>query len=364
MAPSADASLMEWTVRMFISVVVVVTVGVVLSFIVGRLIAQAGKTANDWDDVLFKSMQLPVTLLIWVVGLTYTAELFWGFTDESLLALASNLRALGVIFCFVLFLLRFLGMGEDIFLRRKEERDEEVDRAGVRAINKILKASVIITGVLMLLNTMGYSISGVLAFGGIGGIAVGFAAKDLLANFFGGLMVYLDRPFVEGDWIRSPDRELEGTVEHIGWRQTRIRSFARYPIYVPNSIFTQVAIENPSRMECRRIHEVVGVRYDDMPKVNDIVAAIREMLKTHPDMDTDQVLIVNLNEFNASSVDIMIYTYTKTTEWVRYHEVKQDVMLKVAEIIERHGGEIAYPTRTVHLPDAQRRRDAVRVERR
>ena len=107
-------------------------------------------------------------------------------------------------------------------------------------------------------------------------------------------------------------------------------------------------------MACRRIYETVGVRYDDLAKVNVIVNAVREMLNTHPEIDTERVLIVNLNEFSESSVDIMIYTYTKTTEWVAFHHVKQDVMLKVADIIAQSGGEIAFPTTTVHLPDQPR----------
>ena len=352
LAPSLGASLTEWGVRLFVIVVIVVTAGAILNFLIVYLIGQAAKTSTNWDDVLLQSIRRPLTLLIWIVGLTYAAELSWSTSDSSdRLALASNLRTLGVTFCFIMFLLRFLNLGEAVFLRRKEERNEQVDRAGVRAINKILKASVIITGILMVLNTMGYSISGALAFGGIGGLAVGFAAKDLLANFFGGLMIYLDRPFAEGDWIRSPDREFEGIVEHIGWRQTRIRSFAHYPLYVPNSIFTQVAIENPARMDARRIREVVGVRYDDMGKVANIVSEIKEILKADPEINSDKTMIVSLNEFSASSVDIMIYTFTKTTQWMHYHEVKQAVMLKVAEIIERHGAEIAFPTRTVHQPD-------------
>ena len=348
-APGTNVSVMEWTIRVFLVVTTIIAIGAALSFAVRLLVKQAAKTATDWDDVLLQSLRLPLTLLIWIVGLTYVAEWFWDTSAHAeLLTLAANVRALGVIFCLVLFLLRFLKGGEDVYLRRKQARDEYVDLAGVRAVNKLLKASVIITGVLMVLNTMGYSISGVLAFGGIGGIAVGFAAKDLLSNFFGGLMVYLDRPFIEGDWIRSPDRDIEGTVEHIGWRQTRIRSFARYPIYVPNSVFAQITIENPSRMECRRIHEVVGVRYDDLAKVGEMTKAIREMLQNHPEIDSGKTLIVNLNRFNDSSLDIMVYTYTRTTEWVNFHEVQQDVMLKVAEVVERCGGEIAFPTRTLH----------------
>ncbi|WP_258868179.1 mechanosensitive ion channel family protein [Alkalilimnicola ehrlichii] len=131
---------------------------------------------------------------------------------------------------------------------------------------------VIVIAGLVVLQTLGISIAGVLAFGGVGGIAVGFAARDLLANFFGGLTVYLDRPFSVGDWIRSPDREIEGTVERIGWRQTRIRTFDLRPLYVPNSTFNSIALENPSRMSNRRIFETIGIRYNDADKMATIVA--------------------------------------------------------------------------------------------
>ena len=120
---------------------------------------------------------------------------------------------------------------------------------------------------LMVLQSLGVSVSGLLAFGGIGGIAVGFAAKDMLANFLGGLSIYLDRPFAVGDWIRSPDRSIEGTVEDIGLRVTRIRTFDQRPLYVPNSTFSSVSLENPSRMTNRRIYETIGVRYEDAGRV-------------------------------------------------------------------------------------------------
>jgi len=208
--------------------------------------------------------------------------------------------------------------------------------------------------VLTALQTLGFSISGVLAFGGVGGIAVGFAAKDLLANFFGGFIIHLDRPFKVGDWIRSPDRNIEGTVEHIGWRLTTIRTFDKRPLYVPNAVFTTIAVENPSRMTNRRISETIGIRYADVHSMQKIVEEIREMLKNHEEIDSNQTLIVNFLAFNASSLDIMLYTFTKTTEWVRFHEIKEDVLLKVSDIIESHGAEIAFPTRTLHLPDGVR----------
>ena len=171
----------------------------------------------------------------------------------------------------------------------------------------------------------------------------------MLANFFGGLTIYLDRPFVVGEWIRSPDKDIEGTVEYIGWRHTRVRAFNKNPIYVPNALFTNIVVENPTRMTNRRIKEIIGIRYDDLAQMAPIVADVRAMLQSHPEIDTGQTLIVNFNTFGPSSLDILIYTFTKTKEWVRYHEVKQDVLLKIADIIDRHGAEIAFPTRTLHM---------------
>jgi len=195
------------------------------------------------------------------------------------------------------------------------------------------------------------SISGVLAFGGIGGIAVGFAAKDLLANFFGGLVIYMDRPFKVGDWIRSPDRDIEGTVVKIGWRLTEIRTFDQRPLYVPNSAFSTIALENPSRMLNRRIYETIGIRYDDIQEMHAIVASVKAMLQGHPAIAQDKTMIVNFNAFNASSVDFMVYTFTKTTNWVEFHEIKQAVLLEIAGIIRDHGAEIAYPTQTLHVAE-------------
>jgi MscS family membrane protein len=223
------------------------------------------------------------------------------------------------------------------------------DVTTANAIGKLLRISVIITAVLSVLQTLGVSVSGVMAFGGIGGIAVGFAAKDLLANFFGGLMIYLDRPFVVGDWIKSPDREIEGTVEHIGWRLTLIRTFDRRPLYVPNSIFANIAVENPSRMQNRRIYETFGVRYDDASRVKGIVDDVRTLLASHADIDPERTLIVNLNEFGDSSLNFFIYTFTRTTNWVEFHAIKEKVLLQVLAIIESHGAQCAFPTSTVHL---------------
>lgn len=162
-------------------------------------------------------------------------------------------------------------------------------------------------------------------------------------------MIYLDRPFKVGDWVRSNDKDIEGTVENIGWRLTCIRTFDKRPLYVPNSVFTTIGIENPSRMTNRRIYETMGIRYDDIGKMAVIVEQVKTMLLNHPEIDTEKTLIVNFNSFASSSVDFFVYTFTKTTEWVRFHEIKQDVLLKIVDIVLSNGAEFAFPTSTLHL---------------
>lgn len=115
-------------------------------------------------------------------------------------------------------------------------------------------------------------------------------------------MIYLDRPFSVGDWIRSPDRNIEGTVEDIGWRLTRIRTFDQRPLYVPNAIFANISVENPSRMYNRRINETIGLRYEDIAKVPVIIERVRQYLIDHQDIETEsRTLIVNFNTYGPST---------------------------------------------------------------
>jgi MscS family membrane protein len=152
-----------------------------------------------------------------------------------------------------------------------------------------------------------------------------------------------------GDWIRSPDQSIEGTVEFIGWRVTQIRTFDQRPLYVPNSVFTEVSVENPSRMHNRRIYETFGIRYDDLASMAPIVDEIHEMLAAHDDIDQDRMLMVNFVTFGVSSLDFFVYTFTKTTDWETFHRVKQDVLLRIGDIVAAHDAEFAFPTQSLHL---------------
>lgn len=338
------------SILIFLLVFSTATVAFIASRVIGALERKFSTTSNLWDDTLLHAARTPVVAFIWLQGVFWAAEVAYRFSEAEIFTANRTLLQIGFVWVFVWSLLRLIKEAEKILVSPIKMR-KPMDFTTVSAISKLLRAAVIITAVLTALQTLGFSISGVLAFGGVGGIAVGFAAKDLLANFFGGFIIHLDRPFKVGDWVRSPDRNIEGTVEHIGWRLTTVRTFDKRPLYVPNATFTTIAVENPSRMTNRRISETIGIRYADVRAMKNIVDEIREMLKNHEEIETEQTLIVNFLAFNASSLDIMVYAFTKTTQWVLFHEVKEDVLLKISDIIESHGAEVAFPTRTLHLPD-------------
>ena len=275
----------SWVVQVF----VVVFATAVLAFgarrVASRLHTAFTRTRSVWDDAFVEALGPPLRAFIWITGIAFAIEIIQNEAGAAIFDAVDPIRDVGLIATFAWFAVRFIRIAERNFIDDKQAKGEDFDRATLDAIVKLLRLSVLITAFLVALQTLGFSISGVLAFGGIGGIAVGFAAKDLLANFFGGLMIYLDRPFAIGDWVRSPDRQIEGTVERIGWRQTVIRGFDTRPLYIPNSAFASIAVENPSRMRNRQIYETIGIRYEDAGAMGAIVADVEAMLRAHEEID-------------------------------------------------------------------------------
>ena len=323
----------------------------VVRYIASRSLAKvqqrADQTVNVWDDALVAAIRKPLNLGIWIMGISFAIDSMGLDAQAEIFTLTNQARDVAVVWLLIWFAIGFTENVERGFVEGKH--GDKVDATTAAAVAKLLRAAIIISGALMALQTFGFSISGVLALGGVGGIAIGFAARSLLANFFGALMIFLDRPFSVGDWIRSPDRSIEGTVEFIGWRVTQIRTFDQRPLYVPNSVFTEVSVENPSRMKNRRIFETFGIRYDDLPQMRSIVADVHAMLAAHEEIAQDRTLMVNFVTFGASSLDFFVYTFTRTTDWATFHQVKQDVLLRIADIVAAHGAEFAFPTQTLHV---------------
>ncbi|MGC3872949.1 mechanosensitive ion channel family protein [Halomonas sp. GXIMD04776] len=324
-----------------------------LRLVIWRLSNALEKTRNRWDDVVLLALRRPLWVGVWGCALIALASLGAARLELSRVV-AHTPTALWV---FVLLMLGWTGLRLVRQIKRRlmvppqRNSAKPMDASTASAVSKLLGAVILTVVALAILEALGMSLSGLLAFGGLGGLVIGFALRDILANFFGGLAIHLDNPFKVGDWISSPDREIEGTVEDIGWRLTRIRTFDLRPLYIPNMLFSSIAIVNPSRMLNRRIYETIGLRYEDVDQVEGIVSSIRSLLEEHESIDQDNFMLVNFESFGAYSLDIVIYAYTRTTDWAEHLDIKQDILLRIASIVDEAGADIAMPTRTLHLAD-------------
>ena len=335
--------------RAIIVLAVTLVASLVSRFMVSGLVRRSSATKTPWDDAFARSLSSPLRLLVWVVGLSLASKMAGVGQGTPMADVITAARDIGVIVSIAWFLIRFIKRAQTNLVEQESRNGKKIDKSAADGIGKLLRLIVIIAAGLVAMQTLGFSIAGILTFGGVGGIAIGFAAQDMLSNFFGGLMIYLDRPFKTGDWIRSPDREIEGVVEEIGWRVTLIRNFDSRPLYVPNSTFSTISIENVSRMTNRKIYETIGIRYDDAAAIDRIVEQVTAYLKGHEELDQEQTLMVSFNTFAPSSLDFFIYCYTKTQSGPVFYRIKQEIMLHILEIIEENGAECAFPTTTVHM---------------
>lgn len=336
----------------FAIILVALLANALLRRLLNKLLGYAKESSLIWDDILLIAIKGPLYFFIYLFGAGLLALVIAQATQLSWLAAIINISRVGLIIIIIWVLTAFIRLIRERLIDKKY-MDNPMDPTSAQAVCRLLQIALVITGGLIILEAMGFSTSGVLTFGGIGGIAIGFAAKDLLANFFGTIMIYLDKPFKIGDWIRSPDKDIEGVVENIGWRLTSIRTFNKRVLYLPNSLFNQILVENPSQMSHRRIYEVIGIRYADIHNMDAIAKAVKTMLEEHIEIDTTQTLMVNFNQFSESSIDFFVYVFTKTTNWVRFHQIKHEILLAIAAIIEKQGAEIAFPTSVVVLqPEA------------
>lgn len=305
--------------NIFLEVGLLVLITVVISSVLGLL-----------HKRILSRLQLPLHCLVWIISVSIISQLLvHEFQLTAILPTIIAIRKLAILLISAWLLMR------------------AVDFLKIKILAQIV---IIILTVIVGLQLFGIPISGLLAVGGMGGLVAGWAAKDMLANFFGGLMIHLDRPFAVGDWIRSPDKNIEGTVEDIGWRLTRIRTFDRRPLFVPNSLFSTISIENAARMTNRRIKTTINLRYDDTTKIVALLQDIENMLKIHPEIDQELPVRVRFVECAAWSLNYMLSAFTKTTNYDEFLAVQQDVFVKMLEIIAKHKAECAFPTSTIHIP--------------
>lgn len=301
---------------------------------------------EDADEKTIRAVGRPLFWLamqggIWagveLLGLPVEYESFCEAVLKATAAAIVTWAAFGSIDLLAAYLMRLV--------RRTESK---LDDQLVPLVRKALKIFVVVVAIALVLQNMGYSVTGLVAGMSIVGAALALSAQKTIEHFFGGIIIFVERPFQVGDWI-TVDGKIEGTVEEVGFRSTRIRTFASTLITVPNSTVASAAIENHTRMPRRRISTTIGISY--APKGDQVRAAldeIRALVRGDERIDQSSWM-VRFTDFQDSSLGILLYCFTKTTVWDEYLAVREDLLLKIKDLLEARGLEIAFPTRTVYL---------------
>ncbi|HRD55612.1 MAG TPA: mechanosensitive ion channel family protein [Parachlamydiaceae bacterium] len=319
-------------------------------WLLDRLANYFEKKEKSWHEGLIRAFTLPLTAYAWFFAFLHAVELIGKhFFSTNVFDNLHLLLKIGGVIAFIWFLLRWKKNIVKIMIKKSKNHEISIEPGKLDVINKITTVALFFLAFLMLLEVTHSSLNTLIAFGGIGGLALAFASQEIIANFFSGAMIYLTQPFLLGDLINVPEKNIEGYVEEIGWYMTRIRTIDKRPVYIPNSIFSKIIVITPSRMTHRQFKETFGLRYEDMPKVAPLIRDVKEMLENHPEVDKRQRIAVYLNTFATYSLDILISAYTKTTSTDAYFELRQSILLSIYQLIEKHGAKAAVPITYVKM---------------
>lgn len=299
------------------------------------------KTRTDFDTNLALAFERPMRSLILVTGL-YLALTYLS-PDAQLQTFMLTVFRSYIIAALVWGLYNLAGSD---YVRNLGERFS-LDQVLVVFLANVFKFVLIALSASIIAQEFGYDVNGFVAGLGLGGLAFALAAKDAAANIFGGIVIIVDKPFSVGDWIYTPS--VEGTVEEVRFRSTKVRTFAKALVTVPNAAIANEPITNWTRMGKRRVTFHLGVTYTTpRKKLQRCVERIEEMLKIHPEVDKEMIFVF-FDQFNSSSLDIFIYFFTVTTVWGEYLQVKEDINFKIMEILEQEGVSVAFPSRSIYF---------------
>lgn len=303
------------------------------------------KTTNTFDDEIVDVVKKPVDFLFIVIGAKFAIDVL-NLSGDIQSFLDQVLRSGFIIVLFW----GILNVLTTVTANLHNVTNRFGDKVSIHVANFVIKSIrlfIIILGAIAVLQEWGYNVSGFLASMGLVGMALALAAKDTAANLFGSLVIFIDKPFKVGDWIKTP--QVEGFIEAIGVRSTKVRTFAQALVTVPNATLANSAILNWSAMGKRRVKMDIGLTYDTPGEVvENIISDIKGMLKNHPEIHQDTIHIY-FSEFAASSLNIFCYYFTKSTNWGEFMRVREDTYLKIMKIVEKHGASFAFPTQTLHI---------------
>ncbi len=301
------------------------------------------KTKTDIDDKVFSIIKGPLRFSFVVAGFYFFAIIL--DIDNALIY-----HIIKTMITFIIFWMLYeLVIVFDTYIYKFSKKfGAELYKEIGNFFIKTIKIFIVAVGLVAILQDWGINVSAFIASLGIGGLAFALAAKDTAANLFGGLTLLADQSLKIGDWVKAGG--VEGTVEDIGLRTTKIRSFEKSLIVVPNQTIANSPIENFSRRGQRRIKLRIGLTYDTPGSVvQNIAKQIEQMLKNHPKIAKDQTLLVRFDEFGDSALGIFIYTFVNSAVWGEYLETKEDIYLQIMKIVEENGSSFAFPSQSIYI---------------
>ena len=264
-----------------------------------------------------------------------------------LLSFVIKMYRLTIILCIIYFIYAAVPVIMSAFNRLKHPDSILFDDTLLIFFAKIIKAVIVIIAVLIVLGEFGVNINGLITGVGLGGLTFALAAQDTASNIFGGLVIISDKPFAVGDWIQTAS--IEGTVEDISFRSTRIRTFDDALLVVPNSTLSSASITNWSKMNKRKVKFNIGLTYNTAPsQVKNIIADIETFLNSHKDIVSDTPL-VKLDEFGSSSLNIMVMFFTSQTSLAELKRVREEINYEILDVVHRHESSFAFPSTSVYM---------------
>lgn len=294
---------------------------------------------------IFNTIHKPIKWIILLLGFNVSVSaLDFNIEINNLLVNLSHSFRVFLVVWILFLIVDLLHSSSKIFLK---DHDNQSFHNFMQLTKRFIKIVMVIVAVIFFLSIWGYNVTGLLASLGLVGMAVALAAQDTTKNIFGALMIFTDMPFKVGDWIQTP--EVEGNIEEIGMRSTKVRTFTDALVSVPNGVLANASIVNWSAMTRRRVKMTLGLTYSTTPdQMQNILNEMRELLKNDPDID-QRTIYVNFSDYNDSSLGIFCYYYTRPTVWGEHLNVKERINLEFMRIVRKNGASFAFPSQSIYI---------------
>ena len=340
-------TIQTWLIGIGIIIVFIILRFKLIALLVQMFKRVASKTETTLDDKIVSVIEKPLQWIVVIIGFQLGVSYFT--LGDTIAGVMHHFTRSLLMLMTMWIAYNALAIFSDIFRAVATRLHSDLGESLAGLMLSIIKALVIVIAIVAVLQEWGFNVSAFLASLGLVGMAFALAAKDTAANLFGSLVIFTDRPFKIGDWIKTP--QVEGTIESIGIRSTKVRTFAQALVSVPNGVLANAAILNWSRMPKRRIKMTIGLTYDTTSRqMQDILNQIREMLLHDAEIHSDTIY-VHFTDFQESALGVFCYFFTKTTNWGEYMTIRERINLQIMQIVEQNGAAFAFPSQSLYIEE-------------